>query len=49
MSKNHKPRASSAYRELGFRNPGKWEAKADLAIRINKLIEMRTLTQAEAA
>ena len=49
MSKNHTPGVPSAYEELGFRDPEKWEAKAKLAIRINKLIEKRKLTQARAA
>ena len=49
MSKNHTSSAPSAYQELSFNDPEKWEAKANLAIRINKLIEGRKLTQAKAA
>ena len=49
MSKNYKSKIPSVYQELGFTNPDKWEAKADLAIQINKLIETRSLTQAKAA
>lgn len=49
MSKNPKTKVPSVYQELGFGNPEKWEAKADLSIQINKLIEQRNLTQAKAA
>ena len=48
MSENQRAKAPSAYEALGFENPKKWETKANLAIRINKLIEIRNLTQAEA-
>jgi predicted XRE-type DNA-binding protein len=41
--------SDSAYVELGFISPEKWETKANLAIRINSLLKMRKLTQAEAS
>ncbi len=49
MSKNQTTKVSSVYQELGFEHPEKWEAKADLAIQINKFIEQRNLTQAKVA
>lgn len=41
--------SGNVYRDLGFKDPEKWAAKADLAIRINRIIEQRDLTPREAA
>lgn len=49
MSRIRASKTPSAYKDLGFKNPGKWEAKANLAIRINNLIESRSLTQSKSA
>ena len=48
MSRIRASKTPSAYKDLGFKNPEKWEAKANLAIRINNLIESRSLTQSKA-
>lgn len=37
------------FKDLGFENPEEYQAKADLALHIIKIIESRRLTQKEAA
>jgi len=40
---------NNIFKELGFKNPEEWLAKAELARQINKLIEKKNLTQHDAA
>jgi len=41
--------SGNVFEDLGFDNPEEYQAKADLALQIIKIIEARDLTQKEAA
>jgi len=41
--------SGNVFKDLGFDNPDEYQAKADLALEIIKIIEQRKLTQKEAA
>jgi|LNFM01.2.fsa_nt_gb predicted XRE-type DNA-binding protein len=41
--------SDNIFKDLGFENPEEYQAKADLALHIIKIIESRRLTQKEAA
>jgi predicted XRE-type DNA-binding protein len=41
--------SGNVFKDLGFDNPEEYQAKAELALRIIKIIEERTLTQKQAA
>jgi len=41
--------SGNIFKDLGFENPEEYQAKADLALHIIKIIESRRLTQKEAA
>ncbi len=40
--------SGNVYRDLGFRNPDEWAAKASVASKVYDIIEERGLTQKEA-
>ena len=41
--------SGNVFEDLGFDNPAEYQAKAELALQIIKIIEKRDLTQKEAA
>ena len=41
--------SDNIFKDLGFENPEEYQAKADLALHIIRIIESRRLTQKEAA
>jgi predicted XRE-type DNA-binding protein len=41
--------SGNVFKDLGFNNPEEYQAKAELALQITKIIEQRGLTQKEAA
>ena len=48
-NKNIEKSSGNVYKDLGFKNPGEWLAKAELAIQISDLIEKKNINQSEAA
>ncbi|REJ76103.1 MAG: XRE family transcriptional regulator [Acidobacteria bacterium] len=49
MSNAIKRGSGNVFEDLGFENPSEHRVKADLALRIIKIVEERKLTQAKAA
>ncbi|QQS40390.1 MAG: XRE family transcriptional regulator [Acidobacteriota bacterium] len=49
MSERIKRGSGSVFEDLGFENPSGYRAKADLALRIIKIVEENKLTQEQAA
>ncbi len=49
MSEKIKRGSGNVFEDLGFDNPEEYQAKAELALEIIKIIEKRALTQKEAA
>ncbi len=49
MSKKITRGTGNIFKDLGFKDPEEYRAKAELALQISKIIEKRNLTQAKAA
>jgi predicted XRE-type DNA-binding protein len=49
MSKAITKGSGNVFKDLGFENPSEHRAKADLALKIIKIVEERKLTQEQAA
>ncbi len=49
MSKKITRGTGNIFKDLGFKDPEEYRAKAELALQISKIIEKRNLTQTKAA